>query len=114
MVFELFTSAPTNLQCAAWRIDPSIRPLIHVNYLEHIDHVFFDIALPGLVIQSILAVGGYCWMYGLTRRSKLSVLAALPPFALNILHIGTHNLTAGLDVFVSSAPQEAKSALLTC
>ena len=41
-------------------------------------------------------------MYGLTRRPKLSVLAALPPLALNILHIGTHTLTAALDVFVGS------------
>jgi len=108
-------SAATDCACAAWRIDPSIRPLIHVNYLEHIDHVFFDIALPGLVIQTILGVGGYSWMYALTRRPKLSVLAALPPLALNILHIGTHNLTAALDVFVGSqSMMGGNRQLLTC
>lgn len=45
-------------------------------------------------------------MYALTRRTKLSILAALPPFLLNILHLGTHTLYPSLDVFVSllSAP----------
>ena len=40
-------------------------------------------------------------MYALTRRSKLSLLATVPPFALNILHAGTHTLCGPLDVFVS-------------
>lgn len=54
-------------------------------------------------------------MYALTRRPKLSVLAALPPLALNILHIGTHNLTAALDVFVGSqSMMGGNRQLLTC
>ncbi|KAG9246645.1 hypothetical protein BJ878DRAFT_496256 [Calycina marina] len=83
----------------AWRIDPSIRPLIHVNYLEQADHFIFDITVPGVAMQCILAASGYTWMYTLTRRSKLSILATISPFALNILHIGTHTLTPALDVF---------------
>ena len=47
-------------------------------------------------------------MYGLTRRPKLSVLAALPTLALNILHVGTHDLSAALDVFVSSMMDRAQ------
>lgn len=83
----------------AWRIDASIRPLIDVNYLEQIDARMFALDFPGLVIQCIFAALGYAWMYTFTRRSRLSVLAALPPFALNILHAGTHHLSPVLDVF---------------
>src|ERR1700709_859429 len=83
--------------CTAYRIDSSIRPRIRVNYLERADHALFDITITGVLIQCILAVGGYSWMYGLTRRTKLSFLAALPPFLLNILYAGTHSLCAALD-----------------
>lgn len=84
----------------AWRIDSSIRPEIHVNDLEQADHTIFDITIPGILIQSIFSVLGYSWMYALTRRSKLSLLAAVPAFALNILHAATHTLCEPLDVFV--------------
>ncbi|PBP25692.1 hypothetical protein BUE80_DR003396 [Diplocarpon rosae] len=83
----------------AWRIDSSIRPEIHVKDLEEADHIIFDITFPGLAIQCILSLLGYSWMYALTRRSKLSILAAVPPFALNILHAATHTLCGPLDVF---------------
>lgn len=39
-------------------------------------------------------------MFALTRKPKLSILATLPPFLLNVLYAGTHSLCAGLDVFV--------------
>lgn len=96
---------------AAYRIDASIRPRIRVNYLEREDHRIFDITLTGVIIQCILSVFGYSWMYGLTRRPKLAVLAALPPFLLNILHAGTHNLCAALDVFVREPPLRAEHLL---
>jgi hypothetical protein len=96
----LLVSNSSNV-CAAWRIDPSIRPPIKVKELEEADHVLFDITFVGVLIQCIFAVLGYSWMYAFTRRTKLSVLAALPPFLLNILYAGTHNLYAALDVFVS-------------
>ncbi|TVY58042.1 Inositol phosphorylceramide synthase [Lachnellula cervina] len=83
----------------AYRIDSSIRPHIRVNYLERADHRIFDINFTGLSIQCICAVFGYSWMYALTRRPKLSILAALPPFLLNILYAGTHTLCQPLDVF---------------
>jgi membrane-associated phospholipid phosphatase len=89
----------TNVLFLAYRIDSSIRPLIRVRFLEDEDHRIFDITFIGVAIQCILAVGGYSWMYALTRRPKLSLLAAVPPFALNILHAGTHDLSAALDVF---------------
>ncbi|KAL3421969.1 pap2 superfamily protein [Phlyctema vagabunda] len=82
----------------AWRIDPAVRPKIRVNWLEREDHIIFDITIPGLVIQFTIGACGYVWMYYLTRRSRLSVLAALPPFLLNILHAGTHELRPVLDV----------------
>ncbi|CZT51276.1 probable IPT1 Mannosyl diphosphorylinositol ceramide synthase [Rhynchosporium secalis] len=75
------------------------RPLIHVHELEDADHTIFDITPTGLFIQVTVAALGYFWMYALTRRSKLSLLAALPPFALNILYAGTHSLYKPLDVF---------------
>ncbi|KAH6711105.1 hypothetical protein BKA61DRAFT_677736 [Leptodontidium sp. MPI-SDFR-AT-0119] len=83
----------------AWRIDASIRPEIHVNDLEQADHTIFDITFTGLFIQCTVSVLGYFWMYALTRRSKLSLLATVPPFALNILHAATHTLCGPLDVF---------------
>jgi hypothetical protein len=73
-----------------------------VNYLEQADHRIFDITFTGILIQCICSVFGYSWMYALTRRPKLSILAALPPFLLNILYAGTHSLCAALDVFVGS------------
>ncbi|KAH8799694.1 hypothetical protein F5884DRAFT_114050 [Xylogone sp. PMI_703] len=83
----------------AYRIDPSIRPEIDVNYLEEADHRLFDITFLGLFLQSLFAIAGYSCMYVVTRKPKLSILAALPPFALNILYAGTHYLCAPLDVF---------------
>ncbi|KAL2068868.1 hypothetical protein VTL71DRAFT_15206 [Oculimacula yallundae] len=80
-------------------IDPSIRPDIHVHELEDADHLVFDITFTGVFIQCAVSVLGYSWMYALTRRSKLSLLATIPPFALNILHYGTHNNYEALDVF---------------
>lgn len=50
-------------------------------------------------------------MYSLTRRPKLAVLAALPPFLLNVLHAGTHNLCAALDVFVREPHLRAEHLL---
>jgi len=85
---------------AAYRIDASIRPRIRVNYLERADHRIFDITFTGVLTQCICSVFGYSWMYALTRRPKLSILAALPPFLLNILYTGTHSLCSALDVFV--------------
>ncbi|RDW85729.1 putative IPT1 [Coleophoma crateriformis] len=82
----------------AWRIDPSIRPVIDVNWLEAQDHIVFDITLRGLFLQSMFAVTGYVWMYSLTRKPRLSILAALPCFALNILHAGTYEFFEILDV----------------
>jgi hypothetical protein len=70
-----------------------------VNELEELDHTMFDITVPGILTQTTLAALGYSWMYALTRRSKLSILAATPPFALNILHAGTYTLCSALDVF---------------
>lgn len=67
--------------------------------LEEADHIIFDITIVGVLIQCIFAILGYSWMYAFTRRTKLSILAALPPFLLNILHAGTYNLCAALDVF---------------
>lgn len=86
----------------AYRIDASIRPRIRVNYLERVDHLIFDITFTGVLIQCVCSVFGYSWMYSLTRRPKLSILAALPPILLNILYAGTHSLCAALDVFVGS------------
>lgn len=86
----------------AWRIDASIRPLIDVNYLEQADHRVFDLEIVGIFIQCCVSIMGYAWMYALTRRSKLSILAALPPFLLNVLYAGTHSLCSALDVFVCS------------
>ncbi|KUJ23129.1 PAP2-domain-containing protein [Mollisia scopiformis] len=83
----------------AWRIDASIRPLIDVNYLEEADRRVFDLSFEGIFIQCVVSALGYAWMYALTRRSKLSILAALPPFLLNILYAGTHSLCSALDVF---------------
>ncbi|KAH6679541.1 hypothetical protein B0J14DRAFT_473089 [Halenospora varia] len=83
----------------AYRIDPSIRPRIRVNFLERADHDIFDISFMGLVSQAVIAVIGYSWMYTITRRIKLSLLATLPPILLNILYSGTHTLYAALDVF---------------
>ncbi|TVY67521.1 Inositol phosphorylceramide synthase catalytic subunit AUR1 [Lachnellula suecica] len=83
----------------AYRIDASIRPLIRVNYLERADHQIFDITFTGVLIQAVCSVLGYSWMYALTRRPTLSILAALPPFLLNILYAQTHSLTPALDVF---------------
>lgn len=82
----------------AWRISSSIRPEIDVHWLEDADHAMFDITATGLLTQTVLAAAGYSWMYALTRKSKLSILAAVPPFALNILHAGTHSLLRPLDV----------------
>lgn len=93
-------SLSSDLQLA-YRIDASIRPRIRVNYLEQADHTIFDITIFGIFMQCVLAAAGYSWMYALTRRTKLSVLAALPPFLLNILYLGTHKLCSALDVFVS-------------
>jgi hypothetical protein len=84
----------------AWRIDASIRPLIDVNRLEQDDHKVFGLDFVGIVIQCCVSVMGYAWMYALTRRSRLSILAALPPFLLNVLYAGTHTLCPSLDVFV--------------
>lgn len=86
----------------AYRIDASIRPKIRVDYLERADQWIFDFTFSGLVVQCLFSLLGYSWMYALTRRSKLSILAAIPPFALNILYAGTHTLCAPLDVFVGS------------
>lgn len=83
----------------AWRIDASIRPLIDVNYLEQADHRVFDLNFVGIFIQCCVSIMGYSWMYAITRRSKLSILAALPPFLLNILYAGTHYFCSALDVF---------------
>lgn len=83
----------------AFRIDASIRPRIHVNYLERVDHQIFDITILGILIQSGIALCGYSWMYALTRKPKLSILAILPPFLLNVLYAGTHSLCPSLDVF---------------
>lgn len=47
-------------------------------------------------------------MYALTRRTKLSLLATVPPFALNILHAGTHTLCGPLDVFVRTSARNYK------
>jgi hypothetical protein len=96
---------------AAYRIDASIRPQIRVNYLEQADHRIFDITFTGILIQCICSVFGYSWMYALTRRPKLSILAALPPFLLNILYAGTHSLCGALDVFVGSQTDIAASRL---
>lgn len=95
------TSSVVNFS-QAYRIDASIRPLIDVNWLEHEDHLFFDITFVGVIIQLFFAITGYSWMYALTRRPKLSILAALPMFLLNLLHAGTHTLCAPLDVFVGN------------
>lgn len=97
----------------AWRIDASIRPLIDVNYMEAADHRVFDVSFEGIFIQCVASVFGYSWMYALTRRSKLSILAALPPFLLNILYAGTHSLCSALDVFVSLFELQAKPSQLT-
>jgi len=83
----------------AYRIDSSIRPRIRVNYLERVDHRIFGITLPGVLLQCAISIFGYSWMYALTRRPRLSIFAALPPFLLNILYAGTHSLCASLDVF---------------
>ncbi|RDL37333.1 PAP2-domain-containing protein [Venustampulla echinocandica] len=83
----------------AYRIDAAIRPRIRVNWLEQADHKIFDITFFGIVTQCLLAVLGYGWVYAFTRRSKLAIFAALPSFLLNILYLGTHNLSAALDVF---------------
>ena len=90
----------------AFRIDASNRPYIHVNFLERVDHDIFDINFSGIFIQCCISLCGYVWMYGLTRRPKLSVLAALPPFLLNLLYLGTHSLCAALDVFVCLRKQD--------
>lgn len=100
MEFTKIVSEPL----AAYRIDAAIRPRIRVNWLEQADHQVFDITFSGILIQCLLAVFGYSWMYAFTRRSKLSILAALPSFLLNILYLGTHSLTAALDVFVGYMP----------
>lgn len=52
-------------------------------------------------------------MYALTRRTKLSLLAALPPFLLNILHSATHKLCSPLDVFVSTHAGNDGTQLMT-
>jgi membrane-associated phospholipid phosphatase len=83
----------------AYRIDSSIRPQIRVKYLEDADHRLFDITLSGVFAQCLISICGYSWLYALTRRPKLSLLAALPPFLLNILYAGTHYLCGPLDVF---------------
>lgn len=81
-------------------IDPAIRPAIHVTLLEDTDHAVFDITVLGVALQCVIAVCGYLWLYAMTRRTKFSLLGLIPPFALNILHSGTHTLTPSLDVFV--------------
>jgi len=73
----------------AWRIDSSIRPDIKVEWLEEADRNMFDITVPGLLIQFTLSGAGFSWMYALTRKSKLSLLGAVPP----------HTLCSPLDVF---------------
>ncbi|PQE07679.1 putative IPT1 Mannosyl diphosphorylinositol ceramide synthase protein [Rutstroemia sp. NJR-2017a BVV2] len=83
----------------AWRISPSIRPAIDVNYLENLDKEVFGLSFSGLAIQFTCSVIGVLWMNALTRRTKLSLLAALPPLLLNILYSLSHNLCEALDVF---------------
>ncbi|PQE05233.1 putative IPT1 Mannosyl diphosphorylinositol ceramide synthase protein [Rutstroemia sp. NJR-2017a BBW] len=78
---------------------PSIRPAIDVNYLENLDKEVFGLSFSGLAIQFTCSVIGVLWMYALTHRAKLSLLAALPPLLLNILYSLSHNLCEALDVF---------------
>lgn len=101
-VKNLALAVSLTFNTVAYRIDPSIRPEIHVDDLETADHLIFDITLSGIACQCIFAAWGYAWMYAMTRRTKLSLIAALPPFLLNILHVGTHTLCGALDVFVSA------------
>ena len=64
------------------------------------DRKIFDIDFRGILIQSTFALLGFSWMYALTRRRKLSILAALPPLILNLEYAASHYLCAPLDVFV--------------
>lgn len=82
----------------ARRIDPSIRPHIHVKLLERRDHQLFDYTVLGIGLQLVITFYGALWVYVLTGKNKLAALGAMPPFLLNFLYTGSHNLSAILDV----------------
>jgi hypothetical protein len=65
-----------------------------VEWLEAADHAIFDITVPRILIQAAFSAAGYAWMYALTRRTKLSMLAALPPLLLNITLYAAHLMSS--------------------
>lgn len=79
-------------------IDPSIRPQIHVKLLEKRDHQLFDLTPMGVTLQLVIAFYGALWVYVLTGKPRWAGLGVLPPFLLNALYTGTHELSAILDV----------------
>jgi membrane-associated phospholipid phosphatase len=83
----------------ARRISPDIRPKIHVKILERRDMQIFGLSPIGLTLQCVIAFYGFLWVFTLSRRPRFALLGALPPFLLNLLYLGTHHLSAPLDVF---------------
>ena len=71
-----------------------------MKFLEYADHRLFDISSLDFFAQCMVSICGYSWIYALTRRPKVSILAALPPFLVNLLYAGTHRLCHSLDVLV--------------
>lgn len=82
----------------ARRIDPSIRPHIHVKLLEKRDQQLFDYTILGFALQIVVAFYGALWVYVLTGKNRLAALGAMPVFLLNLLHTITYSFNPVLDV----------------